>query len=231
MSQPRRHQLRDHLGRFTSPTGHPRPGRGRRTAGDEPRPGNAGPAAAGRPGGRLRAVRNSLGRAPGLVLAALRGELARRLHRLAVVAVALGAAVVLLYQHGDSPAALGRTLQAASAAPSAAVPSAPSASAGPSARPAQPPRETGATRPTPGTPERAAPPAARPVRPSKPAEAAAAWYAAREHLGASQVRPLQQDKVSNREVRVLVLADRGNGNLDTALVTVRRDAKGGWSVP
>jgi hypothetical protein len=253
MSQPRRHQLRDHLGRFTSPTGHPRPGRGRRTAGDqprpgnartagdEPRPGNAGlPAAAGRPGGRLRAVRNSLGRAPGLVLAALRGELARRLYRLAVVAVALGAAVVLLYQHGDSPAALGRTVQAASAAsaaPSAAAPSAPSASAGPSAsaapsaRPAQPPRGTGATRPSPGTPERAAPPAARPVRPSKPAEAAAAWYAAREHLGASQVRPLQQDKVSDREVRVLVLADRGNGNLDTALVTVRRDAKGGWSVP
>jgi hypothetical protein len=239
MSQPRRHQLRDHLGRFTSPTGHPRPGRGRRTAGDGPRPGTAGPAAAGRPGGRLRAVRNSLGRAPGLVLAALRGELARRLYRLAVVAVALGAAVVLLYQHGDSPAALGRTVQAASAAsaaPSAAyqAPSAsagPSASAAPSARPAQPPRETGATRPTPGTPERAAPPAARPVRPSKPAEAAAAWYAAREHLGASQVRPLQQDKVSNREVRVLVLADRGNGNLDTALVTVRRDAKGGWSVP
>jgi hypothetical protein len=258
MSQPRRHRLRDHLGRFTSPTGNPRPGHDRRTDGDEPRPGNArhaagdGPRpgnaglAAGRPGGRLRAVRDSLRRAPGLVLAALRGELARRLYRLAVVAVALGAAVVLLYQHGDSPAALGRTVQAASAAsaaPSAAAPSAPSPSAGPSAstappasaaasaRPAQPPRETGATRPTPGTPERAAPPAARPVRPSKPAEAAAAWYAAREHLGASQVRPLQQDKVSNREVRVLVLADRGNGNLDTALVTVRRDAKGGWSVP
>jgi hypothetical protein len=75
--------------------------------------------------------------------------------------------------------------------------------------------------------------AARPAPggPTRPAEVAAAWYAARRHLPARQVRPLQQDKLSGRRVRVLVLADRGDGRLDTALVTVRRDAKGRWAVP
>jgi hypothetical protein len=169
-------------------------------------------------------VRRRLGRVPGLVLAALRGELARRLYRLAVVAVALGVAVVLLYQHGDSPAALAGAARAASAAPAA--------------RPALPPgagttgtSTTTSTTSPPAGPHGAAPPAAQPAKPTKPADVAAAWYAGRRHLGARQVRPLQQDKVSSREVRVLVLADRGNGRLDTALVTVRRDAKGRWAVP
>jgi hypothetical protein len=230
MSPPRRHQLRDHLGRFTSPTAAPRPGGDERPAAAPrpglkerpaaPRPGLKGrPAAGGTPPpGRKRTLRQVVSRAPGLILAALRGELARRLYRLAVVAVALGVAVVLLYQHDESPSALARTVQAASAAPST-----------PATRPSPP--TTGATAATPATPERPARSAARPARPAKPAEVAAAWYAARQHLGARQVRPLQQDKLSNREVRVLVLADRGNGRLDTALVTVRRDAQGRWSVP
>jgi hypothetical protein len=221
MSRQRRHQLRDHLGRFTTATGKGRPG----PASARPDAGHArgpGSPAGGGPGGRLRAARNRLARVPGLVLAALRGELARRLYRLAVVAVALGVAVVLLYQHGDSQAALGRTAAAASAAPSTA-----------STRPAQPPT-TGATATTTGataTTGRQAPVTAAPVRPSRPADVAAAWYAARRHLAAHQVRPLQQDKVSGHQVRVLVLADRGDGRLDTALVTVRRDAKGRWAVP
>jgi hypothetical protein len=230
MSAQRRHQLRDHLGRFTGPgTAGGGPGRG--TGGK--RSGTAGAGPGRGPGGPLRAVRRRLGRVPGLVLAALRselvlaalrGELARRLYRLAVVAVALGVAVVLLYQHGDSPAALAGAARAASAAPAA--------------RPALPPgagttgtSTTTSTTSPPAGPHGAAPPAAQPAKPTKPADVAAAWYAGRRHLGARQVRPLQQDKVSSREVRVLVLADRGNGRLDTALVTVRRDAKGRWAVP
>src|SRR6266704_3142216 len=199
MSAQRRHQLRDHLGRFTGPgTAGGGPGRG--TGGK--RSGTAGAGPGRGPGGPLRAVRRRLGRVPGLVLVA----------------------VVLLYQHGDSPAALAGAARAASAAPAA--------------RPALPPgagttgtSTTTSTTSPPAGPHGAAPPAAQPDRPTKPADVAAAWYAGRRHLGARQVRPLQQDKVSSREVRVLVLADRGNGRLDTALVTVRRDAKGRWAVP
>jgi hypothetical protein len=237
MSAPRRPQLRDHLGRFASPSG---------ASGAERGP--AGRRAGRRPGrqaaGGLGRWVGGIGRAARLLSRALRGELARRLYRLAVVAVALAAAVVLLYEHGDSPGAFARSVQAApSTGPSEASPR--TAGAGPTAgaagegnaagngeasgaggasspdRPAA--RTAGDTGPGPA--------AARPARPAQPAGVAAAWYAARHHLEPGRVRPLQQDKLSNREVRVLVLADRGDGRLDTALVTVRRDAKGRWSVP
>jgi hypothetical protein len=66
-------------------------------------------------------------------------------------------------------------------------------------------------------------------RPAKPAEVAAAWYAARHRLPRSRVRPLQQDRVSARQVRVLVLAEAANGRLRTALVRVRL-GPGGWEV-
>jgi hypothetical protein len=91
------------------------------------------------------------------------------------------------------------------------------------ARPAGPP---------PAHPARTArPPARAQARPAAPAEVAAAWYAARRHLPHGQVRALQQDRRSAREVRVLVLAQPGHGGrLDTALVTVRRGPRG-WVVP
>ena len=57
---------------------------------------------------------------------------------------------------------------------------------------------------------------------------AAAWYAAPPGVARSKVKPLQQDRLSAREVRVLVLADHGRGQR-TALVRVRRD-RDGWSV-
>jgi hypothetical protein len=66
-------------------------------------------------------------------------------------------------------------------------------------------------------------------RPAKPAEVAVAWYAARHKLPRSRVRPLQQDRVSARQVRVLVLAAAANGKLRTALVRVRL-GPGGWEV-
>lgn len=154
-------------------------------------------------------------------LAAMRTDLARRLYRLAVVAVALAAAVVLLYEHGDSPAP-DRTAQPASAAvttaghPAAGAPDRAGTGAGGRAAP---------ERPKPGGPARATA-----GRAATPAAVAAAWYAARGRIDASLVRSLQQDRVSSREVRVLVLADRGRGRIDTALLTVRRDAAGRWAV-
>jgi hypothetical protein len=72
-------------------------------------------------------------------------------------------------------------------------------------------------------------PPAKLKRPAKPAEVAAAWYAARHRLPRNRVRPLQQDRVSARQVRVLVLAEAANGRLRTALVRVRL-GPGGWEV-
>jgi hypothetical protein len=70
----------------------------------------------------------------------------------------------------------------------------------------------------------------RPVkRSATPAEVAAAWYAARHKLPRGRVRPLQQDRLSASQVRVLVLAEAGHGRLRTALVRVRLGA-GGWEV-
>jgi hypothetical protein len=222
MSAAGRHQLRDRLGRFTSAAG-------------------AGRAALG--SAATRALARRLTRAGRPLLAALRGELARRLYRLVVVAVALGAAVVLLYEHGDSPAALARTVQAA---PSAGPPQAAQrpralagaahgagagAGEGTNARDGAGSRGRAGPRAAGGSGDIGGPGAAAPAGQAQPAGVAAAWYAGRNHLKPGQVRPLQQDRLSNREVRVLVLADRGNGRLDTALVTVRRDAQGRWSVP
>jgi hypothetical protein len=197
MSASRRHQLRDHLGRFTSRRGR---------------------------------------RALAWTLAALRSELARRIGRLVLVAAALAGVVVVLYQHGDTPAALARPATASTVPPARVAPAAP-----PAAAPRRqdvtprPERQTAAVRPG---PERGRAAAAQPPQPTRPAavanlpaDVASAWYAARAHLPASQVRALQQDVISRRKVRVLVLADRGRGRLDTALVTVRRDAAGRWSVP
>jgi len=45
----------------------------------------------------------------------------------------------------------------------------------------------------------------------------------------ARVKPLQQDRLSARQVRVLVLADLGRGRLRTALVRLRL-GRDGWSV-
>jgi len=190
--------------------------------------------------GRLADAVTAAGRR---ALVAARGETARRLGRLATLTVALAVLVVVLYDHGDVPRA-------------AAAPAGPEASG--RATPGNPPEGSGeprgdapVDRGVPGSVGgqappggdraeaatsggRAAPGAAgeRPVkvkRPAKPAEVAAAWYAARHKLPRNRVRPLQQDRVSARQVRVLVLAEAGNGKLRTALVRVRL-GPGGWEV-
>jgi hypothetical protein len=166
------------------------------------------------------------GRGPARLLAlAARADLARRLWRLAVVAVVLAATVVLLYEHGD-PAALERAAQPAAAAVATAAHPSPPAQKG--AGRARGPGRAAPARREPGAP--AAGVATPAARDGGPAAVAAAWYARQEGLAASLVRSLQQDRVSSDQVRVLVLADRGRGRIDTALVTVRRDAAGRWAV-
>ncbi|HEX8928893.1 MAG TPA: hypothetical protein VGA45_08280 [Actinomycetota bacterium] len=160
------------------------------------------------------------GRGPArLLVLAARADLTRRLWRLAVVAVALAATVVLLYEHGDTVALERAAQPAAAAVATAGHPSPPARAgagqAGGPGRAASAPAQGGA---------------ARPGRDGSPAAVAAAWYARQEGLEVSLVRSLQQDRVSGRQVRVLVLADRGRGRIDTALVTVRRDAAGRWAV-
>jgi hypothetical protein len=197
------------------------------------------PARLARLRGRLAAAAAAAGRR---ALVAARGETARRLGRLATLTVALAALVVVLYDHGDVPSAAARggpggaRGQAAGQA-QAGSPAGPAASgrtapgdAGSAADPARPGggRAEGAT-----SAGRAASAAgerpAKVKRPARPAEIAAAWYAARHKLPRSRVRPLQQDRVSARQVRVLVLAEAANGKLRTALVRVRL-GPGGWEV-
>jgi hypothetical protein len=170
------------------------------------------------------------GRGPArLLVLAAHADLARRLWQLAVVAVVLAATVVLLYGHGDT-VALERAAQAAAAAVTTAAHPSPPARAG-----ADRARGPGRAASAPVRRDPGAGAAGRDTRGGAgqaggPAAVAAAWYARQEGLEVSLVRSLQQDRVSGRQVRVLVLADRGRGRIDTALVTVRRDAAGRWAV-
>jgi hypothetical protein len=194
------------------------------------------PARLARLRGRLGAAAAAAGRR---ALVAAHGETARRLGRLATLTVALAALVVVLYDHGDVPSAAARGApggargQAAGQA-QAGSPAGPAASgragkAAPGgAGSATLGRAEGATsggRAASAAGERPA----KVKRPARPAEVAAAWYAARHKLPRSRVRPLQQDRVSARQVRVLVLAEAANGKLRTALVRVRL-GPGGWEV-
>ena len=147
------------------------------------------------------------------VLAAATGELGRRLARAAALTVVLAVLVAALYDRGEVPVA--------AAQPAVTGP------AGPTGGPAARPRT--ARRPDPGSlgglrgRDRPAPVGER------PAAVAAAWYAARQGVPRAKVKPLQQDRLSAKEVRVLVLADHGRGRLRTALVRVRL-GRDGWSV-
>jgi hypothetical protein len=164
-------------------------------------------------------------------LVAARGETARRLARLAALTVALAGLVVVLYDHGDVPSAAARGAAGdaggrAAQAGSAADPSGPRAGRGEVATSGGRGDAAAAGGAAGTAGER---PPAKVKRPAKPAEVAAAWYAARHKLPRSRVRPLQQDRVSARQVRVLVLAEAANGKLRTALVRVRL-GPGGWEV-
>ena len=159
---------------------------------------------------RVTGVARSVGRG---VLAAATGETGRRLARAAVLTVLLAMLVTALYDRGEVPTA---------AAQQAARPAAAGNQGGPApggAAPRKDPAQVGGLRGR----ARAAPVGER------PAAVAAAWYAARNCVPRARVKPLQQDRLSATEVRVLVLADHGHGRLRTALVRLRHGADG-WRV-
>jgi hypothetical protein len=150
-------------------------------------------------------------------LAAARSETGRRLARTVTLTVALAVLITTLYDRGEAPRAAARPALAAPAA--GAVSGGPSARAGAGAARRPDPAGHGGLRGR--------------TRPAtvgeRPAAVAAAWYAARQGVPAAKVQALQQDRLSAREVRVLVLADHGRGRLRTALVRVRL-GPAGWSV-
>jgi hypothetical protein len=159
-------------------------------------------------------------------VAAARSETGRRLARAVTLTVALAVLITTLYDRGEAPRAAARPAVAAPApgTPGRSATQAPATPgrAGARSRAAaarQDPGEVGGLRGR--------------TRPAtvgeRPAAVAAAWYAARQGVPATKVQALQQDRLSAREVRVLVLADHGHGRLRTALVRVRRGPTG-WSV-
>jgi hypothetical protein len=180
----------------------------------------------------LAAVAWAAGLAGALGRRALRaatGETGRRLARAAALTVALAVLVGALYDRGDVPTAaaqpgVGATAGSATHGGSGAAgaSSVAGGSGGGSGKAA-------ARRPGPegqgGLRGRTRPAAVG----ERPADVAAAWYAARHGAARSKVKPLQQDRLSAREVRVLVLADLGHGRLRTDLVRVRRGPDG-WRV-
>jgi hypothetical protein len=128
--------------------------------------------------------------------------------RAVALTVVLAALVSVLYDHGEAPRA-------------AAAPAVDAPATGPGAPRARrkDPGERGGLRGR----DRASRVGER------PAAVAADWYAARHGVARARVKPLQQDRLSAREVRVLVLADHGRGRLRTALVRVRLGPDG-WRV-
>jgi hypothetical protein len=147
-------------------------------------------------------------------LTAATGDTGRRLARAAALTVVLAVLVTALYDRGEVPTAAARQAVPPAAAGNQGGPAAAGAAA-----PRKGPAEVGGLRGR----SRAAPVGER------PAAVAAAWYAARNGVPRARVKPLQQDRLSATEVRVLVLADHGHGRLRTALVRLRHGADG-WRV-
>ena len=149
----------------------------------------------------------------GRVLAAATGDAGRRLARAVGLTVVLAVLVATLYDRGEVPTAAAQPAVGAPAAGAAGR----QERAGSARR--KDPRELGGLRGR-----------ERPARVGeRPAAVAADWYAARHGVPRAKVKPLQQDRLSAREVRVLVMADHGRGRLRTALVRVRL-GPAGWSV-
>jgi hypothetical protein len=202
------------------PPKHPTDGRGPRGSAGDRVPGAR--ALAARAGGAalapaltalagLAALAGALGRR---ALATATGETGQRLARAVALTVALAVLVGALYDRGEAPSAAAQPALGAPAGPGP-VDGAGAGGRGAAGRRADPGGLRGRARPSPVG--------------ERPAAVAAAWYATRNGVPRAKVKPLQQDRLSAREVRVLVLADLGHGRLRTALVRVRRGPDG-WSV-
>jgi hypothetical protein len=136
------------------------------------------------------------------------GETGRRVGRAVALTVVLAVLVTALYEHGEAP-------------PAAAASAVDGPAAGPGLQ--KPDRKDPAGRGGLRGRDRATRVGER------PAAVAADWYAAHHGVARARVKPLQQDRLSAREVRVLVLADHGRGRMRTALVRVRLGPDG-WRV-
>jgi hypothetical protein len=159
---------------------------------------------------RMAALAQTLGRR---LLTAATGDTGRRLARAAALTVALAVLVTVLYDRGEVPTAAAQP----------AVGAHPGGAQGGSAA------ERGTVRRKDPGNQGGLRGRARPARVGeRPAAVAAAWYAARHGVPRAKVKPLQQDRLSAKEVRVLVLADHGHGRLRTELVRLRHGADG-WS--
>jgi hypothetical protein len=141
-----------------------------------------------------------------LPLGLLRSRIGRRLLAAAALALALTTAVGALYDNADVPAKAVGKLAAldGTAAPAA------------QAAPSRDNRQATANRPS------------REVG-RRPEDAAASWFARRHGVDRDRVQALQQERVTDDQRRVLVMADAGDGRLPTGYVTVRRDGSG-WAV-
>ena len=148
----------------------------------------------------------------GRVLAAATGDAGRRLARAVGLTVVLAVLVATLYDRGEVPTA------AAQPAVGRPPPGRPAGRSGPGTPAGRTRRSWAAC--AAGSGRRGW---------GRPAAVAADWYAARHGVPRAKVKPLQQDRLSAREVRVLVMADHGRGRLRTALVRVRLGPTG-WSV-
>jgi hypothetical protein len=138
-----------------------------------------------------------------LPLGMLRSRLGRRLLAVAVLALVLTTVVGALYDNADLPA---RATGKASALRRAAERQPAAHADRHAATSAVPTRELG----------------------RRPEDVAANWFAKRQGVARDRVQALQQQRVSSRERRVLVMADAGGGRLPTGYVTVRRDGSG-WA--
>jgi hypothetical protein len=172
-----------------------------------------------RPDRPTRVAARATRRVGGRVLAVAAGETGRRVGRAVALGTLLVVLVVTLYDRAEVPSAAAQPA-VRGATPASGEPGGPAAG-----RPGTRRQGTAGAQAPGGLRGRTRPPVAG----ERPADVAAAWYATRHGLPRHRVRALQQDKLSAREVRVLILADFGPGRLQTALVRVRLTASG-WSV-
>ena len=126
-------------------------------------------------------------------------DLGRRLATVAVLTTLFVGVMSLLYEHAEHPTANAR--------PAATAP-----------RPAAAPT-TAASRPGPAAPGSAA----------RPEAVAAAWYAKRLGVPSGRVRALGSQRLGTGRLRVLVLAQTGDGRQATVWVPLRR-TRAGWTV-